>query len=1067
MNGLFANKSGFSHKQQVLVTYVVTPESEGIRNAIKCHLKPITENDWEILSINSSFIETNILNQIRVLVSGQIFPVWITNQSNVCLFVKCFHLIPINSKAIILNNFTEVVVCPPNTSEELMKDSNSCSSETSLQSIDNRIDNNSSGDQWSLSSVFGFVKSFIPSNNPNEENDTKLNEKSKPLDKIDVITNPSFNEVLRILPFFDENENNGKDLVNSVFVSNDLFKGREEKYFVSKLTHILSPIDRKKENQKNDKNEDKTQDSNEIKTISKQLSQLDFKETVVLVFGHKKCPKSSIFVCESLRRQMALSITSRVHLTPFDKSSIPLISELILCPIAISPKESVVNIDLIRSELIRLLDKTSTELLLLSNGSLIHLCETDFFVFNKNESSVYGISKKLLMQLSIQLDEPVMYIEKPFSEIPLPIRYVRNLDQKLKSCLSPQFRDKPFAAFDDVYKKCYNFLRYNLRLDPLAMHLRSISTAKSSFILVIGPKGSGKTHLMNALVNKLLDFPHFVFVQYIDCHSLKGKRIETIQKSWNNTLAECLHRQPSLLVFDNLDAIASMPSKPGQEMSAEAVYTERVGLLFSELVEKCNRNDISFGDQMAVIATSRSKQCLQTILVETRGRHTFEDMIEIGSPDLKQRIEIISKLITHRFGVQDISSHISFDLKDIAIKCKGYSPLDMTTLVDRALHNCYLISGTNVLNNLILTEDNFGAAFNGFCPQSLRGLDLELKSNRSLSEVGGLEAVKKCLMETILWSIKYPVLFSKLPLKAQSSIMLFGAPGTGKTLLVEAIANECRINFIGIKGPELLSKYVGQSEQSVRDVFTRAQTAKPCILFFDEFDALAPRRGHDSTGVTDRVVNQLLTQMDGFEDMGSGVYVLAATSRPDLIDPALLRPGRFDKCLYCPLPNQSERLEILNALSTKLQFDSDVDLEPISRQTDHYSGADLQALLYSAQLDALHISLNDSDKGFKKRTQVSNSTDNENLEMFASYMPSVKKGFTKQFSTDQRKKLINQIDTYLPNVVSNINNISDVSSTKRLSTNNLIAIQHKNILTALDITKPSISETERTKYDKM
>ncbi|CAG2164429.1 unnamed protein product, partial [Oppiella nova] len=899
MNGLFGNKMGFSHRQQVLVSHVPTPHSQRIANADKCYLKPITENDWEILSMNSAFIEANLLNQIRVLSLGQIFPVWITNQSNVCLFVEAFHVVPNHSKAIILNNLSEVIVCPPNTARNTIDDSNGDGLQsTDTQTVDtNEFEQNSN--QSMISSVFGFVKSFITSSSAEESKpNTSLNsiESSKSSDKIQINTNLNFNEVFRVLPFGDTNDNEDKDVINTVFISNDLLNGCENTYFISKLTHILSPNEQKRENQKNEKSETNSA-SNEMKSVSKQISEIDFKETLVVVCGHNRCPKSAV-VCNALRRQLGLSISSRVYLSPLNDSLYPVISSLVLCPINVSPKKSKVTNDLIRSDLIRLIDKTSIKMLCLTNGSLIHLCGTDFFTYHKNETSLYVITRMAAKELSVEICEPVMALQKHFCENPLPIACLKDID-----------------------------------------------------------------------------------------------------KTWNSSLAECLHRQPSLLVFEDLDAIASMPSKPGQEASAEALHSERIALLFMDLIETINRNDISYGNRVAVIASSKSNKTLQTVLVQTRGKHLFQEFIELSSPDLKQRMEIISKLISNKFGVEYNESKINVNLKDIAIRCKGYQPLDMSALIERAFHNCFLISKTNCFKDLVLTEESFNAAFDGFSPSSLRGLDLELKSSRRLCEVGGLAEVKKCLMETILWSIKYPVLFSKLPLKAQSSILLFGAPGTGKTLLIEAIANECGINFIGIKGPELLSKYVGASEQSVRDLFSRAESAKPCILFFDEFDALAPRRGHDSTGVTDRVVNQLLTQMDGFEELGTGVYVLSATSRPDLIDPALLRPGRFDKCLYCPLPNQEERLDILNVLSSKLSLSSDIDLEWISCQTNHYTGADLQALLYSAQLEALHYGLNEHNKQFKQQIKSSShSTHNQSLELIA-YMPSLEKGFSRDLDT--------------------------------------------------------------------
>lgn len=192
--------------------------------------------------------------------------------------------------------------------------------------------------------------------------------------------------------------------------------------------------------------------------------------------------------------------------------------------------------------------------------------------------------------------------------------------------------------------------------------------------------------------------------------------------------------------------------------------------------------------------------------------------------------------------------------------------------------------------------------------------------------------------------------------------MLYGPPGCGKTLLASAVAKECGLNFLSVKGPELLNKYIGATEQGVRDLFTRASAAKPCVLFFDEFDSIAPRRGHDNTGVTDRVVNQLLTQLDGVEGL-QGVYVLAATSRPDLIDPALLRPGRLDRCLFCNLPTQEERADILRTVSKKIRLADDVSLEEVAKWCEYYTGADLQALLYNAQLQAIHDLLDTDEDG--------------------------------------------------------------------------------------------------------
>ena len=241
----------------------------------------------------------------------------------------------------------------------------------------------------------------------------------------------------------------------------------------------------------------------------------------------------------------------------------------------------------------------------------------------------------------------------------------------------------------------------------------------------------------------------------------------------------------------------------------------------------------------------------------------------------------------------------------------------------------------------------------GFVPSSLRGVALNVSSNTSWEDVGGLESVKLNLRETIEWPTRYGFLFKNSPIRHRSGILLFGPSGCGKTLMANAIAKECGLNFISVKGPELLNKYIGQSEQSVRDVFSRAQSASPCVLFFDEFDSIAPRRGHDNTGVTDRVVNQFLTELDGVEGL-EGVYVLAATSRPDLIDPALLRPGRLDKSYYIGYPDASEREMILRSLSRKMNLSDDIQLSQIATWAENCTGADLQALLYNSQLLAIH-----------------------------------------------------------------------------------------------------------------
>lgn len=264
--------------------------------------------------------------------------------------------------------------------------------------------------------------------------------------------------------------------------------------------------------------------------------------------------------------------------------------------------------------------------------------------------------------------------------------------------------------------------------------------------------------------------------------------------------------------------------------------------------------------------------------------------------------------------------------------------------------NLAIAENTDHKGSLLVNNEDLKAAREGYVPLALRGLELSPKeAGTAVTKVGGLAEANRTLKEMLMWPSSYPNLFSKIKLRLRSGVLLYGPPGCGKTLIANSVAKNCQLNFISVKGPELLSKYIGASEQAVRDAFERASSAKPCILFFDEFESIAPRRGHDSTGVTDRVVNQLLTQMDGVEGL-TGVYILAATSRPDLIDPALLRPGRLDKCVFCPMPTLSDREEILRILSEAVDLGEEIHWTEFAKATENYSGADLQSLLATAQI---------------------------------------------------------------------------------------------------------------------
>ncbi|KAK3617329.1 Peroxisome biosynthesis protein pex1 [Elasticomyces elasticus] len=405
---------------------------------------------------------------------------------------------------------------------------------------------------------------------------------------------------------------------------------------------------------------------------------------------------------------------------------------------------------------------------------------------------------------------------------------------------------------------------------------------------------------------------------------------------------------------------------------------------------------------VVLLATAAGKEAVNVVVV---GGHVVRDIVGLKSPSKDGRRQVLETLVGKAKVVEEANRHgeeggdgsewmdgggrpvtadgsaqeermlvdPELDLLEIAGQTDGYMPGDLHLLVSRARSEALIRAvGNPAYNvNITLTAADFASALAGFTPASLRGVTLHF-STTTFASIGGLKETRATLLETLQYPTTYAPLFAKCPSRLRSGLLLYGYPGCGKTMLVSAVAGECGLNFISVKGPEILNKYIGASEKSVRDLFDRAQAARPAALFFDEFDSIAPRRGHDSTGVTDRMVNMLLTMMDGAEGL-SGVYVLAATSRPDLIDPALLRPGRLDK---------NDRLDILRAVSKKLHVEEGVfggegrqTLEEVAERTGGYSGADLQAVMYNAHLEAIHDVLgkdSGADDDFGKKKTVAN-----------------------------------------------------------------------------------------------
>ncbi|OAV94610.1 hypothetical protein PTTG_03819 [Puccinia triticina 1-1 BBBD Race 1] len=505
-------------------------------------------------------------------------------------------------------------------------------------------------------------------------------------------------------------------------------------------------------------------------------------------------------------------------------------------------------------------------------------------------------------------------------------------------------------GFADHLDFCEQYLQNSLaaaRLFTLG-HYRT-GNHNLAGLMIRGSSGSGKTSLVKTLIGKVYLDPSAMFhCRYVDCGQHVDDRLNVLKSNFKEWFDDATWHSPSVLVLDDLDQL--LPAEP------EHIDSFRYRHLAEEFLSIANA---ATKDKLVILVSTCSSSVSIHNLLRSE-THIFSETLELKGLSRANRREILTELIKLKAGKSGLEiSRIKPDALS-SEKTEGYLPSDLQDLVDRAVHQAIIRSMRTAHRDsskpVSLELQDFESAQSGFVPISLRDVKLQ-KSTVNWSDIGGLVETRRILRETLEWPTKYPSIFANCPLRLRSGLLLYGYPGCGKTLLASAIAKECGLNFINIKGPELLNKYIGASEQSVRELFDRAQVAKPCVLFFDEFESIAPKRGHDSTGVTDRVVNQLLTQMDGAEGL-EGVYVLAATSRPDLIDPALLRPGRLDKSLLCSMPNVEERLDILKAVSRALPLDGNLYFEEVAELTEGFTGADLQALIYSAHLEVVHESIN-------------------------------------------------------------------------------------------------------------
>ncbi|MEN6349653.1 MAG: CDC48 family AAA ATPase [Syntrophomonas sp.] len=473
---------------------------------------------------------------------------------------------------------------------------------------------------------------------------------------------------------------------------------------------------------------------------------------------------------------------------------------------------------------------------------------------------------------------------------------------------------------------------------PMIFHRLGIDPPKG--VLLYGPPGCGKTLIARAIANETSAY----FIS-ISGPEIMGKYYGESEARLRAVFEEAKTNAPAILFIDEIDAIAPKREDMGSEKQVERRVVAQLLALLDGLESR---------GEVVVIGATNIPNSLDNAL---RRPGRFDREINIVAPNQKGRLNILH---IHTRGMP-LSNDVN--LQKISEITHGYVGADLEALCREAAMNALrkimfkidFQSETipyEIITGLEVNMDDFLEAVKGIEPSCIREVFVEIPEVK-WEDVGGLREVKEKLVEVVQWPLKYADLFDRMSTKPPKGVLLAGPPGVGKTLIVKALARESEINFISIKGPELISKYVGESERAVRELFFKAKQASPCILFFDEFDSLVPKRGMAGDNqVTERVISQFLTELDGLEEL-KGVVVLAATNREDLIDPAILRSGRFDFILKVGLPDEETRERIFQVHTRRRPLDGDVDLKSLAHRTNMLSGSDIQLICQEAALSAI------------------------------------------------------------------------------------------------------------------
>ena len=543
-----------------------------------------------------------------------------------------------------------------------------------------------------------------------------------------------------------------------------------------------------------------------------------------------------------------------------------------------------------------------------------------------------GLTQIKFMIVNTNPNQPVVITEN--TQVALNPKAVEITEENI-----PEITYEDIGGLSEEIKKIREMVEIPLKHPEIFQRL-AIEPPKG--VLLHGPPGTGKTLLAKAVANETE--ANFIL---LNGPEVMSKFYGESEKKIRDIFEEAEKTAPAIIFIDELDAIA-----PKREDVSGEVERRVVSQLLTMM------DGLKSRGKVIVIGATNRVNALDSAL---RRPGRFDREIEISVPDKKGRL-IILKI--HSRGMplmkdvklEEIASIThGFVGADLEALCKEAAMSVLRKILPKMKLDAEEQIPQEILEKLVIRHEDFIDALKSVRPSAMREVLVETP-NVDWEDVGGLDKVKEELREAVEWPLKFPETFKRMGIRPSRGILLYGPPGTGKTLLAKAVAKGSEANFIQVKGPSLLSMWVGKSEEGMRKVFERARQVSPCVIFFDEIDALAGKRGIETgTKVTERVLNQMLAEMDGLEDL-SDVLIIGATNRPDMLDPALLRPGRFDRILLVGAPEDEGRLQVLRIHTKNMPLAKDVDLKDLSKKTAGFTGADIESLAREAAMIALRES---------------------------------------------------------------------------------------------------------------